>query len=261
MRFSLVVSALLGISTLQDSYSPKQLEGYTLERKGDPRVGTVYWLQQRHAQPFDNLDVRVSNTSEVNKIATHQYAILSELFRLNTRYVTPENITATEISDLAQNGYLSGIRDVFPNGFPQRLNDKQRLYISEIGAAEVYGAIGNNVAFYPSATERMRVKVQAFQEKLLTMTPTEFRSCSTYQLMVVDRENELVDSLCGFFKEHPGESITVVYGALHTALPQRFDGRCNPRVYSRFLVTDGLERELKIVTKKENDPWKHCYSK
>lgn len=221
-----------------------------IEIEGDPKVGTVYFVRQFHRHRMamaTNREVGEYQLAILRELAERKP---THIFKESlTEEVSPQEL-ADPLGSYTSKEYRTSqddVRKAFQGPWAVT-NSLQRGYLGKLGADLVYGLMTPGVSLHKTWTKdeetelynrrrpahkaaeaRMREAEKKSREEHEARGGGSFRWEGIVEDYYTDEERKLwqwlkrdfrescaIQQIRNFLQEHPGESVTLVYGGAHT---------------------------------------------
>lgn len=221
-----------------------------IEIEGDPKIGTVYFVRQFHRHRLAmaiNREVGEYQLAILRELTERKPA---HVFKESlTEDLSPQELADPlgRYTSKEHRASQENVRKAF-EGQWSVTNSVQRGYIGKLGADLVYGLINPGVSLHKTWTQdeetefynRMRpaykaaeARMQEAEKKHREENEARVTGYYSWQGNVEDyytdeerklwqwlkrdfRESCAIQQIRNFLREHPGESVTLVYGGAHT---------------------------------------------
>jgi|GEM_PF-6774384 len=228
------------------TFAPRQYPEQTII-EGNPKVGTIVFLAQRHYTPEIARD-----TARLKEIGLVQAHILCELGRRNLTILFCEGFTQNLLhGDSPQDGRPSReeIRTLFPvSPFDwQKATEAQLQFLARRGASTVWWGMRSDVDVLATSTEAFEKDVWSRMEN--QSLPISVRE----KAKMLEREQKTVECINKFLASNPGATVGLIYGHGHKFSAEHFPAGCSDSLPSLIRIQvpgatfeTGLYSQLKV---------------
>jgi hypothetical protein len=200
----LAIPTLVGGNNIDESKAGI-FQGYELEKEGDPKAGTIYFLRQRHRSPYDSLEDEFVT-------GNYQNRILEELYHLKVKHIFNEG-TLKDFGDFSPSYsfFHQEFTEIFPKGAETIPSFSQLGALYYEGAGMIYVSLNPGTTLHKVAHSAEFAKT--IEEKGLKIA----RETGNYEnIFITDlREFLAKQQITNFLESNPGERVALIYGKAH----------------------------------------------
>jgi hypothetical protein len=245
----LLAASMYGTSNTQaeepaNTPAKATLDDFVLDHEGDPRQGTILFLRQIHAEPKDvnNRAPDAEVQKRLVKVGSYHLKVYRALEEIKPKIIFVEDEWSTgKADDYPKQYMIKQIRDLFPAGMPSLPDDTQLGALGYYGSGFVWVCLHPGVIMHRTCTKEglQKYDSKAQNERVVQGKPDVHYLFDVREAWAIAELKEYLDS-------HPGETVPLIFGAMHEFGPQFKD--FNPTVYSRtWLAPEATENMRKYV--------------